>query len=484
MLFQATNVIPDIKSGIGLGTVDAASGIRVSWQVNGDYPVMTAMSITIYLNDTASTQKYTTGKVSFQTPFYGTDAKGELQYYGYTIDAAALSAAGITNGNEYKLIITQYYMEGSTEKSVTQNSASVFITRAAPTFELSNAPNPLRASSYTFQMNYSQAQGDTLDWVRYQIAQSTSTENIVYDSGNIYGASVFECTYDSFRSLTTYAFRAMGQTSSGVSVATQWQIFYVTYDTGSVTGDVTASVQKGYNAVYVDWSGLSTISGQARWVVFRESSRDPVLVKIADASSGAYGLWDYGVASGQGPYRYMIVAADSSHSFIGTPVRSNEISPIFYRWTLLVCDEDKDPVYGHGGWAVKAQYHFRLNLDSGSVGNNNSPKVLQNFTANPTVQPAPQNYLTGTLNALLGAVSNGEYMDTLEARNALMALSVTEKRLYLKSSKGDVKRVMLAGAVTATTAESTPNLAQTISLPWIALADGARDPIYDVEEGH
>ena len=197
MLFMPTNVVPDLKSGIGLGVVDATLSLKVSWQVNGDYPVMTGMKITIYLNDKTSTQKYTTGKVTFSSPFYGADALGNLQYYSYTIAASDLSSAGITNGNEDKMVITQYYMDGSTEKSVTQTSASVFITRNNPSFTLASIPATVTSSSYTFTVNYSQQQGDTLDWVRYRIAQGSDTDNPIYDSGNIYGAAVYTSTYTS-----------------------------------------------------------------------------------------------------------------------------------------------------------------------------------------------------------------------------------------------------------------------------------------------
>ena len=177
MLFQPTNIVPDLKSGTGLGVVDATLSLKVSWQVNGDYPVMTGMMITIYLNDETSTQMYTTGKITFSSPFYGADALGNLQYYSYTIASTDLSDAGITNGNEYKMVITQYYMDGGVEKSVTQASASVFITRKNPSFSLASIPATVTSSRHTFTVNYSQQQGDTLDWIRYRIAQGSDTDN-------------------------------------------------------------------------------------------------------------------------------------------------------------------------------------------------------------------------------------------------------------------------------------------------------------------
>lgn len=475
MLFQATNIIPDLKSGIGLGVIDATSAMKVSWQVNGDYPVMTGMEITIYLNDEASTQMYTTGKVSFGIPFYGTNALGEPQYYSYSIPASTLSSAGITNGNEYKLIITQYYMDGGTEESVTQSSASVFITRAAPTFTLATVPATITSSTYTFAMNYSQEQGDTLDWVRYQIAQASDTDNPIYDSGNIYGAAIFTSTYSGFRSGYNYSFRATGQTSSGVLLNTGWTTFTVSYAVSPTTGDIAVRAANDVNGVIITWSNLNTISGQAGWTILREQDGSGVVVKVATVPVTVRRIVDYGAASGQGPYDYLIIASDGSGQFVGTPVRSGEIRPIFYRWTLLSCTENTD-----GTYSVTEQYHFRFNMDSGTVSNNNSPNVLQNFTANPTVQPAPQNYRTGTLRSLIGSVKSGRYSDDLSTRKALMALSTAENPLFLKSSKGDVMRVRLNGNVTAAITEKTQSLAQTVSLPWIALDDAEREAIFAV----
>ena len=475
MLFQPTNIIPDLKSGIGLGVIDATSAMKVSWQVNGDYPVMTGMEISIYLNDEDSTQMYTTGHVTFGTPFYGTNALGEPQYYSYTISADDLEDAGIENGDEYKLIITQYFMDGEMGASVTQSSASVFITRAAPSFALSAVPATITSSAYTFSVNYSQEQGDTLDWIRYQIAQASDTDNPIYDSGNIYGAAIFTSTYSGFRSGYNYSFRATGQTSSGVLLNTGWTTFTVSYAVSPTMGDVVVETEKDVNGVVIDWSNLSTVSGQTGWTILREQDGSGVVVKVATVATTVRRIVDYGAASGQGPYDYLIIANNSAGQFVGTPVRSGGVNPVFYRWTLLNCAENTD-----GTYSVMEQYHFRFNMESGAVSNNNSPNVMQNFTANPTVQPAPQNYRTGTLRALIGNVVSGRYSDDLSTRKALMALSTAENPMFLKSSKGDVMRVRLNGNVTAAITEKTQSLAQTVSLPWIALDDAEHEAIFAV----
>ena len=118
------------------------------------------------------------------------------------------------------------------------------------------------------------------------------------------------------------------------------------------------------------------------------------------------------------------------------------------------------------------EYDFRNNLSSGSVSNNNTPNVLQNFTAMPTVQPTPQNYKSGTLTALLGKANNGEYSgDTLALREALMQLSTTQDTLFLKSGKGDVLTVHINGPISAELMDMVVGQPQSVTVPWIELDD-------------
>ena len=70
MLYQPTNVYPSMTGGLGNGVVDVTKPLKVSWQVNGN-SAMTAYQITIYKNDSASTQVMTTSKLTNNCPFYG-----------------------------------------------------------------------------------------------------------------------------------------------------------------------------------------------------------------------------------------------------------------------------------------------------------------------------------------------------------------------------------------------------------------------------
>lgn len=475
MLFQPTNIIPDTRTGIGFGVVDATQGMQVSWQVNGDYPVMTAFQIIIYLNNAASTVKLNTGKLTAGCPFYGRDAAGEIQFFAYTIAPGTLSSAGITNGNEYKFTIRQYYMQNGSETSILQSSASVFVTRALPVFTL-NEPL-VNAAESTFSWAYSQAQGDTLEWIRYQLqVVSGSDAEMLYDSGSIYGPATYQFTFSGFIIGTTYAVRALGQTSSGVAVSTAWYQFEPNYADQSASGTVVAACTVGYDAVHVTWDNASTFTGQDIWILYRKQAGKLAMQKVGEFPIAQRGVYDFYAASGQGPYTYVLFAGKAANpsatpptqtQYISAAIASNDVTPTRYYWALLDCEEMED-----GFYRVKKEYDFKNNLNSGSISNNNSPNVLKNFTAMPTVQISPANYKSGSLSALMGKTASGQYtQDTLALREELMALSASQDTLFLKSSKGDTMMVAINGAVSAEILDTAPGQPQVVTVPWIEIDD-------------
>ena len=257
MLYQPTNVSPSSLSGLGNGVVDATKDLPVSWQVNGN-SAMTAFSITIYKNDAASTQVYTTGKITDGCPFFGTGYDGNVQFFSYTIAASALSGAGVSNGEEYKLIITQWWSESD---SVVQTAASAFITRSEPTLSVDSFSSPLAVRAYTFAATYSQAQGDGLMWFRWYIAELGSVTEFLLDTGNVYGTNDVRVTYDGFFNGGQYMIRCVAQTVNGVSADTGWTTFSVSYDVAQITGALIA--QNYCGAVHLSWPHVRAINGEA-----------------------------------------------------------------------------------------------------------------------------------------------------------------------------------------------------------------------------
>ena len=259
-LQMATNITPDVFSGVGGETFDADAGLDVSWQVNGTSP-MIAYQIVIQSYNEESTQLYTTGKVALATPFYGTNYKGDVQFFqANTISASALAGAGITNGNSYKMAITQWW--GATDaQSVTQNSAAIIAAWSKPTLTLGELPDPITSRIYTFTATFDQMQGDTINWIRWQVAPADDTDNVLYDSGNIYGTSELRLDYDGLFTGVSYAVKCSVQTQSGMEVSTGWVTFTVSYPVSQPDGVLTAKMMRDMKGINVNWSSARSTVG-------------------------------------------------------------------------------------------------------------------------------------------------------------------------------------------------------------------------------
>lgn len=251
-LQMATNITPDVFSGIGGDIFDANAGLTVSWQVNGTSP-MIAYKIVIQQYDANSTQLYTTGKVNLSTPFYGISYKGQVQFFqAQTIPASALAGAGVSNGKSYKMVITQWW-GNSDDQSVTQNSAAIISAWSGAVLTMNPIPNPMPSRKYSFTASFSQAQGDTINWIRWQVAQGGS-DNILYDTGNIYGTSQIQMDYDSFFTGENYMVQCTVQTQAGQEASTGWVSFSVEYAVAQPDGVLNAQIVCGTKGVNINWS--------------------------------------------------------------------------------------------------------------------------------------------------------------------------------------------------------------------------------------
>lgn len=260
-LYQPTQIVPSSLSGYGDGVIDITEPLVVSWQVNG-FSALVAYQIVIYQNDTDSTQMLDTGKITLSEPFYGTNANGDQElFHADEITASAMSTAGMTNGyaNGYKLIITQWW--GSTDdESITQTSASVFITRATPTVVIDAIASPVTTKEITATATYSQAQGDMLSWVRWILKDEN--ENVLKDTGKLY-TGLLSFYYDGLFSGSSYSLECLIETDNGVQATSGETTFSVSYTMIDSGGVVNACRRAGQPYVELTWSDRSQINGEA-----------------------------------------------------------------------------------------------------------------------------------------------------------------------------------------------------------------------------
>lgn len=252
-LYQPTNIFPSSFAGRGGGTVDASQPLTVSWQVNGN-SAMTGYQIDIFQNTVSSTRVYTSGVVNIP-PFWGVSSSGKTQYYSVTIPNPNLTN-GFADG--YKMQITQYWNGGS----IQQMSPSYFITRAAPSLTIQNFSTPISGRMASFTANYTQAQGDTLDWFRWILCEAGHENDPLEDSGNIYGSGEVQVSYDGLFTGTNYRVRCMIQTENGVEADTGWVDFTVQYQVSDMLGYVDAC-RHPIEGIALRWPLVSYIPGTA-----------------------------------------------------------------------------------------------------------------------------------------------------------------------------------------------------------------------------
>lgn len=261
-LQMATNITPDTFAGVGGAVFDATTGLDVSWQVNGG-PSMLAYQITIHQLDDVSTQIYSTGKVILNSPFYGVLANGSVQFFqANTISASELASAGIQNGNQYKMYITQWW--GNTDaQSVTNQSAAVIHALSIPTVTIDSYPNPITSRMHTFTATYTQAEDDGIAWVKWVLYDQSNGDAIIQNTGAIYGTSQLQFEYDALFTGTIYGLEVSVETQAGQYANSGIQTIYVSYAAGAATGNVVAVQKCGWNGVNVSWANAKNMIGAA-----------------------------------------------------------------------------------------------------------------------------------------------------------------------------------------------------------------------------
>lgn len=471
MLFQPSNIAPSTLSGIGAGTVDVTKGITVSWQVNGDTP-MVAYQITIYQNDSASTQKYTTGKITLGSgsEFQPHDKNGNPQFFSTLITAANLSAAGIVNGyaNGYKLKITQWW---SPTDYVEQSSASVFITRADPTLTIDAIPSPVTSMSQTITATYNQAQDDPISTVEWVFALFGSESTPIKQTGTV-TTQILSFDVDGLISGNTYSVECNVVTSSGVYVSTGFVQFSVSYNIPLEQITFTVGKARKSCAAYVSWSPMSSPSITS-YSIYRQEDGIPYLLRVGTTDALNTEILDYSIGS-QTRAKYIVTGMNGT-----TPVAVSDSSyykPIFWDYSLLLCSTDADGVYH-----VQSEFRFSLDVETGSMSNNNAPALQINFTKYPTRQPISTLYKTGSLSGFIGSTNSAyDYTDSVALQNAIYEISTSRMTKFLKTRKGDVLMVDTSANISMKTEDDTVEQALKATIDWAEVGDASNASIVSV----
>lgn len=232
--------------------------------------------------------------------------------------------------------------------------------------------------------------------------------------------------------------------------------------------------------------GTGTTSGDG-FRIYRQEVGSNILTPIANVESTIVALKDYGIRSRKA-YKYSLYAYDGAQAFMASVENDTVISTCFKNYSLLVCDYDNEKDAYH----VRKQYLFSLNLSVGSVGNNNSPTLNANFTPYPTRMPSTQNYTSGTLQGLIGAIytvpalieqiggfkhtakpSTLDYFDSVDLEKELYDLSVAPYQLFLRDMEGHLRMISTNNQISMTPDLKKRQIPKTISFPWVEIGDAS-----------
>lgn len=141
-----------------------------------------------------------------------------------------------------------------------QNSASSFITRTKPLLTITPlAETPVASATQNFTATYSQAQGDSINTVRWRLYNADDMSTPIDDTGEI-STSVLSYEYNGLFDGQSYSVICIVTTENGVSVSATLN-FSVQYEQGTYTGDFTAQSLCREDANLLKWDGISAIPG-------------------------------------------------------------------------------------------------------------------------------------------------------------------------------------------------------------------------------
>ena len=290
-LFQPSNVIPSTFSGFENQTVNGDKEAIISWQVNGN-SAMTAFAIVFY--DTLGNQLAEISKITLDTPFYGIDNKGNPQQFTY--DTGKVWATLVPNENTVQMVITQYWKEGTVEKSITQYSGSIFYVSSVSSLLITFTPAldssgkgtvAKQGFSASFEQQYTPEV--LVNSVRWQFASvdDDGTKTILDDTGMI-NTAVLSYEYAGLFNGKKYAIKCDIETTYGLSGTSDWQEFEVSYEEAEVSASNKITMQPlADDSVLLSWQGAKNIEGTLS--PSGTPTLDNGMLNLADGQSV---LWD------------------------------------------------------------------------------------------------------------------------------------------------------------------------------------------------
>ena len=158
----------------------------------------------------------------------------------------------------------EIYTIDSNEVQSSPSNKIIFKTYSTPTWNFSNliTNQIIENSSYLLELNYSQSEGETLNY--YQIFLYSATQSLLYQSGVLYDRVNLTSSISGLEDNTQYYIRATGKTLNGMDLDTGFIPISVEYTSPSIYSLLTlenvakdATIKISYNLKIV--TGTSNV---------------------------------------------------------------------------------------------------------------------------------------------------------------------------------------------------------------------------------
>lgn len=433
-------------------------------------------------------------------------------YYEREIELPAEVAAGSTvelgeNAIDYSLtysgktltviVYRQFVRSGSPETSVTVTAKYYMFLEETKILEVggNNLTVAVKENGLSVYNNGSQI-------ADYIIKTSVNSVAVVCTPNEIYAFSYFaSARQDTYQSTpVSYSQKAIdsvsvygGQNGTTIDAVSVYQgnganilSLYDDADFEPIWNDVNYELYMTANFNGNLEGGTGTASGNG-FRIYRQEVGGNILTPIADVKSTTTSLKDYGLRSRKS-YKYSLYAYDSNQAFMSSVESETVVATCFKNYSLLVCDYDSE----RDAYHVRKQYLFALNLSAGSEGNNNAPTLNKNFTPYPTRMPDTSNYISGTLQGLIGVIytvpalveqvggfkytakpSTLDYFDSVDLEKELYDLSVAPYQLFLRDMAGHLRMISTSNQINMTPDIKKRQIPKTISFPWAEIGDAS-----------
>ena len=215
--------------------------------------------------------------------------------------------------------------------------------------------------------------------------------------------------------------------------------------------------------------------------VYRREYGKQILEHVIDVSGGTTSIRDYGAKSRKS-YQYFVfvVGTDIYAEAFG----SDSIIPYYNNYLLTECVYNVQDMAYH----VQSSYAFTYNVSQGSISNNNTPSIMQNFTRYPNRQSVNTRYASWSLSALIGSVNQAQasYEDSWEIADKISSLSTSLNPKFLRDMKGNIWRVETSEAIITDINIKNKFMPIKVTIPFVEVgsADGVSivatplDPAY------